>query len=73
MANADAMKTNSNFIEWKQPKDTLFIRVLEIPFVEDERAITNMITELISKNIMFSIKLSSDSQFLIIYDFWYLL
>ncbi len=69
MANADAMKTNSNIIEWKQPKDTLFISVLEIPFVENERVITNMITELISKNILFSIKLSSDSQFLIIYDF----
>ncbi len=69
MANADSMKINSNFFEWKQPKDTLFISVLEIPFVEDEKAITNMITELISKNIMFSIKLSSDSQFLIVYDF----
>ena len=57
-----------NSIDWKQNNDRITMQVFEINSNENEYQLVNMLTELKSKNLMFSIKISKNNQFLLVYS-----
>lgn len=56
-------------LEWKQQDSNVSIEVLEIT-IDDSTSISNLLNELCSKNVSFSIKLDKRKQYLVLYSFY---
>ena len=61
-------KEKQNSLDWKHKNDTVTIQVFEINLNETRDQLTNLLTELKSKNVMFTLKITKKNIFLLIYS-----
>jgi len=60
-------KEKLNSLDWKQNTDIITIHVYEINLSRNRDQLTNLLTELKSKNVMFTLKITKNNLFLLIY------
>lgn len=61
-------KEKQNSLDWKQKTDIVTIQVFEISLNGNCDQLTNLLTELKSKNVMFTLKITRNNFFLLIYS-----
>ena len=61
-------KEKQNSLDWKQKTDIVTIQVFEINLNGNRDQLTNLLTELKSKNVMFTLKITRSNVFLLIYS-----
>ncbi len=57
-----------NSLDWKQNNDIITIQVFEISLNRSRDQLANLLTELKSKNVMFTLKITRNNLFLLIYS-----
>jgi len=61
-------KEKQNSLDWKQKTDIVTIQVFELSLNGNRDQFTNLLTELKSKNVMFTLKITKNNLFLLIYS-----
>ena len=62
MADTEQLvKGKQNTVYWKQNEDNVTIQVFEISLNRNKNQLTNLFTELKSRNVMFTLKISRNN------------
>ncbi len=68
IAAENLSKEKQNSLDWKQKTDIVTIQVFELSLNGNRDQLTNLLTELKSKNVMFTLKIAKNNNFLLIYS-----